>query len=527
MTKMGGQELNEKMIVFVILLSILSLGYTLPTFCNQRSFGGNSFVCVCNASYCDYPEGVYKRGKTVYAQYQSAAQGGRLTQIIYYFEEMAAIQSNVIKIDKNVTYQKIFGFGGAMTDAAGINIASLSNQTGDNLLKAYFSKDGIEYNIARIPMASCDFSTHPYSYNDNNDSPPDYNQTKFSLAKEDLKYKVPYLKRAQELSNRTLLIFGSPWSAPAWMKTNNNMTGQGTLKGQPGGSYYKSWAQYFVKFLDAYREQGLKLWGLTAQNEPTDGNIANFTFQAMGWTPQQQRDFIKLDLGPALHQGGYKDVKLMVLDDQRLLLPYWADIVLSDPGARQYISGVAVHWYLDALAPVGSLDLTHKNNPDFFIFGTEACAEHIPLLPIPPVLLGDWARAQRYAHDIIQDLNHWVTGWTDWNIALDMKGGPNWVKNFVDSPVIVNAAKDEFYKQPMFYAMAHFSKFIPEGSVRIEASCGSLECVAVQRPDNGIVVIVLNRDYKETMMTIAAEDNGYINQKIPPFSIQTYLYWSE
>lgn len=76
--------------------------------------------------------------------------------------------------------------------------------------------------------------------------------------------------------------------------------------------------------------------------------------------------------------------------------------VLSDPGARQYISGVAVHWYLDALAPVGSLDLTHKNNPDFFIFGTEACAEHIPLLPIPPVLLGDWARAQRYAHDIIQ-----------------------------------------------------------------------------------------------------------------------------
>lgn len=81
------------------------------------------------------------------------------------------------------------------------------------------------------------------------------------------------------------------------------------------------------RFLDAYAKEGLRLWGITAQNEPTDGNIANFTFQAMGWTAQTQRDFIKKDLGPALHEAGYKDIKLMVLDDQRLLLPYWADIV--------------------------------------------------------------------------------------------------------------------------------------------------------------------------------------------------------
>lgn len=495
------------------------------TSCIQKSFGSNSFVCVCNATYCDTVYPVNQLVTGIYSVYQSGAYSGRLTAKNYTFDQQPAPRTHMIKISKNMTYQTIIGFGGAMTDAAGINIASLSQQTGDNIIKAYYSPDGIEYNVARIPMASCDFSTHPYSYNDN---PGDLDQTKFALADEDIKFKIPYLKQAQDLSQKKLLMFGSPWSAPAWMKTNNNMTGNGTLKGQPGGPYYKSWAQYFVKFLDAYAAEGLKLWGLTAQNEPTDGNIVKFPFQAMGWFPEQQRDFIKLDLGPALHSSGHGDVKLMVLDDQRLLLPYWADTILADPEASQYVSGIAVHWYLDVLAPPVSLDLTHRNHPGVFIFGTEACVEHIPGTSLPVVVLGDWARAERYAYDIIQDLNHWVTGWTDWNIALDMSGGPNWAKNNVDSPIIVNKDKDEFYKQPMFYAIGHFSKFIPEGSIRIAASCTSgLECVALQRPDKGIVVVVLNRGSEEVMITIADEDNGYINQKIPAFSIQTYIYWTK
>ena len=113
-----------------------------------------------------------------------------------------------------------------------------------------------------------------------------------------------------------------------------------------------------------------------------------------------------------------------------------------------------MHWYTDMFTSPSFLDRTNQKYPSKFIFGTEACAGFIPTLPA--VLLGDFGRAESYAKYILQDLNHWVTGWTDWNMALDMEGGPNWTKNFVESPVIVNYAADEFYKQPIFYIMGHF-----------------------------------------------------------------------
>jgi glucosylceramidase len=128
---------------------------------------------------------------------------------------------------------------------------------------------------------------------------------------------------------------------------------------------------------------------------------------------------------------------------------------------------------MDRFVPVKQLDLTHEAFPDKFIFGTEACIDPTQNILLPHVVLGSFDRAEAYAKYIIQDLNHWVTGWTDWNLALDLKGGPNWANNFVDAPVIVNATADEFYKQPMFYIMGHFSKFIPEGSVRINISIES------------------------------------------------------
>jgi glucosylceramidase len=112
------------------------------------------------------------------------------------------------------------------------------------------------------------------------------------------------------------------------------------------------------------------------------------------------------------------------------------------------------------------LDLTHEKFPDKWIFGSEACEGSIPFFP--HVMLGNFNRAENYAKYIIQDLNHWVTGWTDWNMALGMDGGPNWANNLVEGPVIVNQTADEFYKQPLFYIMGHFSKFVLENSIRID-----------------------------------------------------------
>ncbi|KAL7875277.1 hypothetical protein SRHO_G00062470 [Serrasalmus rhombeus] len=162
-----------------------------------------------------------------------------------------------------------------------------------------------------------------------------------------------------------------------------------------------------------------------------------------------------MDLGPALHSSRYATTRLMILDDQRLLLPYWAKVVLSDIHAARYVHGIGLHWYLDHIAPARiTLGTTHDLYPEYFLFGTEACSGWTSF--DRGVQLGSWKRAEDYASDIIEDLNNYVTGWTDWNLALDQGGGPNWVKNFVDSTIIVDHSRDVFYKQPTFYSMAHF-----------------------------------------------------------------------
>lgn len=211
------------------------------------------------------------------------------------------------------------------------------------------------------------------------------------------------------------------------MKTNNNITGNGTIKCVPGGRYYKAWANYFVKFVQGYRRHGLEMWGLTAQNEPSDGVTVAFLYQCLGVDADLQVDFVTHDLGPALVQNGFGDNKLVILDDERIFLPSWAEIVLRDPSASTYVSGIAVHLYDDKVVPVKALDDTYKLfGQDYFILNTEACVQDNKS---NTVLLGNWTRGQIYYLDILQDIEQWVSGWVDWNMVLDMVGGPNWADN--------------------------------------------------------------------------------------------------
>ena len=157
-----------------------------------------------------------------------------------------------------------------ISDAATMNILNVSNKLQEQLISSYYSGVGIEYSTGRIPMASCDFSTRPYSYDDHDE---DFEMANFSLTKEDVQFKIPVLLSAIKMSKRKINFFGSPWSAPAWMKTNSKMTGFGQLKGKAGDKYHKAWSLYFAKFIKAYMEEGVKIWGVTVQNEPADGFI--------------------------------------------------------------------------------------------------------------------------------------------------------------------------------------------------------------------------------------------------------------
>ena len=143
------------------------------------------------------------------------------------------------------------------------------------------------------------------------------------------------IKQAQAFHEKPIKLVASPWTAPAWMKSNKNLTGQGSLLPE----FYQTWANYFVKFLDEYKKQGVEFWGLTAQNEPWDGLAPNFPFNAMGWTASMQREWIVNNLGPTLEVAGYSDTNLIILDDQRPLAPKWARDVFSDERALKYVKG--------------------------------------------------------------------------------------------------------------------------------------------------------------------------------------------
>ncbi|XP_052802399.1 lysosomal acid glucosylceramidase-like [Mya arenaria] len=496
--------------------------------CVAKQFDQDSVVCVCNSTYCDW-QGIEGGGLlwTYYNTFLTTRAGQRLNRDLGSFDEY--VPNKYVFHIGNETKQTIIGFGGAFTDAATITMDTLSADARMNLLKSYWDQQGIEYTVGRIPMASCDFSTRIYSYDDNEG---DLSLEKFSLAEEDLNHKIPAILDALKVTKRNLTFFGSPWSTPYWMKTNGNMTGKGTIKGSPGGEYFKAWANYFVKFIQAYKDKGVNIWGLTAQNQPSDGMIDNFAYQCLGWTPELQRDFISNDLGPALETNGLGGVKLMILDDQRVFLPDWAQIVLTDPFVKKYVSGIAVHWYNDSTVSTTVLDRTYEQfGDDFFILNTEACERDL-LNKNKPVLLGNWSRAEQYYTDIIQDLNHGVSGWVDWNMALDISGGPNWANNRADSPIIVNAESDEFYKQPMFYAMGHFSKFIRPGSKVLShsdnlPSNSDLQAIFFEREDDSIAANFINTNeteaYNITIMDYMVP--GILNQNIPPKSFITFIWY--
>ncbi|XP_053133307.1 lysosomal acid glucosylceramidase-like [Hemicordylus capensis] len=520
---MGSRRTSPLELFFFLQTAVGVMG-ALP--CNKKYFGHDSIVCVCNRTYCDTQDPVSLPRPGFFVKYESSKSGARLERSEGKFQDSPFTPDFVLTLDTSKRFQRIKGFGGALTDSAAINILSLTPDAQKNLLRSYFSDEGIEYNLLRMPMSSCDFSVRPYSYDD---WPYDYELKNFSLVDEDIKMKIPLVHRALALSKKPISLYASPWSPPVWMKTNEDWKGKGSLKGKAGDRYHKTWANYFVRFLDEYAKHNLTFWAVTAENEPNAGLIANYPFQCLGFTAEEQRDFIELDLGPALANSSHKDIRLIILDDNRIHLPHWAKVVLSeDSKAYRYVHGIGVHWYMDFIAPIDkTVGATHELYPDYFLLATEACAgSHFWE---KDVVLGSWDRGVQYSHSILANLNQHVVGWTDWNLALDLEGGPNWVQNFVDSPVIVDAGYDVFYKQPMFYHMAHFSKFIPEDSQRVgltivkKCLTCSLEHVALLRPDGSAVVVVLNQSGSDIPFGIS-DSVGLILTHIPPNSIQTYLW---
>ncbi|XP_018013259.1 putative glucosylceramidase 3 [Hyalella azteca] len=483
--------------------------------CVQRQFEYESFVCVCDATFCDEVGVVAPPAAGTYSVYTSSRDQFRLEPSFGSVEDAPSGTAS-IAVSTASRYQSMIGFGGAFTDSTGLNFNKLPAQAQEFAIRAYFAPEGIGYNIGRIPIAGSDCSTRPYSYDDHEG---DIALELWALEPEDYDYKFPYLKRALEISPREIFYFGSPWAPPAWMKTNGMFNGSGILLPE----MWQPWSDYIVKFVEAYEAEGVPIWGLTPQNEPLSG-YQDWGWNTCGWNAEDMRDWIKLNLGPTLEAAGLRRLKMMIDDFNRDTLPDYVIPSLEDPDSNKYVDGVAVHWYSDTGVGPQVLDQAHEVDPSKFLLYTEAC-EGYNVEGALSVMLGSWTRGEHYFDNIIEDLNHWSGGWVDWNMALDITGGPNWANNLLDSPIIVNEATGEFYKQPTFYAMAHASKFIERDGVRVDAipDNGGLRSTAVINPDGTIVVLVLNKDDASYDISIAIDGTRYVNANLPAKSMQTFL----
>ncbi len=384
-------------------------------------------------------------------------------------------------VDPNHRFQTLLGIGGALTDASAETFAKLPKPQQQEFLRAYYSPTaGIGYTLGRTSIHSSDFSSGSYTYVADKDEAL---QT-FSV-RHDEQFRIPFIRQVLAAAGGKLTLYVSPWSPPGWMKTTNDMLHGGQLLPQ----YRQAWANYYVKFIKAYEQLGIPIWGLSVQNEP----MATQKWESCVFSGEEERDFIKGYLGPTLAKSGLGSKKLIAWDHNRDLVYQRASTVLDDPQAAQYVWGIGYHWYetwTGSRMLFDNVRRVHEAFPDKNLLFTEGCVENFSRARVD-----DWALGEKYGMSMIGDFNAGTVGWTDWNVLLDETGGPNHVGNFCFAPIIADTQTGQLLYTNAYYYIGHFSKFIRPGARRIAATANrdALQTTAFRNPDGNVAVVVMNQ----------------------------------
>jgi glucosylceramidase len=470
--------------------------------------------------------------------FQTSRQGDRLARIDP-ARAGGRPTDRVLTIDESRTFQTVLGFGGAFTEAGASVLAELTAERRREVLAAYFGPAGARYSLTRTHVASCDFSVRNCTYAP---VPGDTALEHFSI-EPDRTYLLPMIHEAQAVDGADFRILASPWTAPPWMKTNGTWNGGELLP-----EHHATFAAYLVKYLQAYAAEGVPIWGLTPINEPLGNNAS---WESTHFTPREMRAFIVDHLAPALARAGL-DTRIWIYDQNRdQCLLEWADAILGDATAARLVDGVAVHWYQSTVDVGGDLlDEVGRRYPRHGILHTEGCIDAIgDDEPIGSWLDDDWywrpeatdwgmhwAPADekahhpayrpfyRYARDLIGGLEHGLVGWIDWNMVLNLRGGPNHARNMCLAPVLIDSGRDHVHYTPLYYAVAHVSRFVRPGARRVAVTGQDdrLMATALANPDGSLVVVVFNLDEQDRRYEWSRGDRTY-SADIPGQALQTIL----
>lgn len=503
---------------------------------------------------------------------------------VRFVEGMA--DGTIISVDPDILKQTIDGIGSSFTESSAFVLAHLEPSKRMEVMDAIFGENGANFSLTRTHVGACDFCVEgKYSYVD---KAGDILLKSFSIEPdtrgfstseypgiEDNSYDLlPMIKEALDIKSRqddkVLGIVASAWTAPSWMKDINDWYISGSPENNfqgTGGSlrqeYEETYADYLVKYLDAYRAEGVDIWGITPVNEP-HGN--NGQWESMHFTPGTQNEFIKNFLGPKLKEGDNSDVRILIYDQNRDGLEHWTDVILADEETAAYVYGAAVHWYESTFKVYEEVfDRVNKKFPDHAIVHTEGCIDDLGK-PAPAGITDperfqeenwfdndsfwwnknatDWGYSatwegvksedhpvytpvHRYARNIIVSIDHWLRGWIDWNVVLDQKGGPNHVGNFCGAPIMIDTETKQVYYTPIYYVLAQLSKTIRPGDIAVETKKilvgqeeDDLHACATLSPEKVLSVQLLNTTKKQLTYKLQVKDQ-YAEITIDANSVQT------
>ena len=444
--------------------------------------------------------------------------------------------------------QTIDGIGGSLTESSAFVLACVSLEQRQAILEELYGENGANFSVSRTQIGASDFSveglyslaekegdTALESFSLHRDK-EGFSKTKYPQV-QDTTYDLFYLMKdiaqiKQNQQDKTYKIIASPWTAPAWMKDNGRYY-QRDSETRRGGmllpQYYQTYADYIVRYLEAWREEGVSFWAVTPENEPM-GNDGGW--ESMEMSPAAEAEFIGKYLGPTMEAHGFGDVEIFGFDQNIFEMGPYTAAIYGDAQANTYTSGMAVHWYGSTISCFPEvLDSIHALYPDKTIFHSEGCVDNLGLpawngvtdpegftesgwfnndafwwtpvatdwaysTPFWPDWHPKYAVVHRYAHYIIDGVNHWMTGLADWNIVLDSIGGPNHVGNYAAAPVMIDYENDIIYYTPYYYALKQLSRSLRPCDVVLGMTAPAdkpyLHVCAVEKPDGSYSVNILN-----------------------------------
>jgi glucosylceramidase len=412
--------------------------------------------------------------------------------------------ADAIQLDTNATKQEVLGFGAAITEASAYVLSRLNASERAPIMHDLFAPDAMALNVCRTCIGASDYATKAYSYDES--SEPDPELKKFSID-HDKEFYLPILLEARK-ANPDLFLFSSPWSPPGWMKPNNSMLG-GAMRKQSFDPY----ARYFVKFLEAYKAEGVDINAVTVQNE-TDAEQEGH-MPACLWAQEQEMEFAARYLGPALHKAGL-DVKIWLLDHNYSL---WGRAVdeLSDRSVYDAVDGIAWHGYV---GDSSAMTRVHDAFPGKNAYWTEGGPD-----VNQPDYQTDFAR---WGSEFNGILNNWARSITGWNVVLDEKGRPDIGPFSCGGTITIDNASHKVTYSGQYWAFAHYTRHIKRGA-RVFAtnalggpSENGLSHAGFKNADGSHVVVLANRGAEKRVQLLNAENTLDID--VPADSLQT-LEW--